>query len=349
MIDEKLLTFIPKMYFPKSIFYGNKSTAFFRSIANNSKFFVISKSFHEKNPELSASLLSGSDYLTHTGEPRLQDIEKIKNKISEKKYDFIVAVGGGAVIDLVKVIKKDLQIPLVAVPTTIGSGSEVSQYSVIIDEENKVKKIFNSVDLLPEVVIFNHEYLSSLDQRTIITQSVDGLAHGLESLVSKMANTFSDMFALVSIQNLYEHLTELAEHGISPELLEKLKIDTTIAGLAQSSAATGLAHSFAHYLGPKIHISHAELISTFLLDVVELNAKNSDKYQKLDSLNELNSKNFISKLTQLFEKLKLKNRKITLPEEIEAAAEKIRRDICTMSNTYSPKVEDIIPILKKHL
>lgn len=335
-MQNNILTFIPKIYLPQSIFFGSRSMIFFKTIQDKKKLFIISKSFQEKNKEfINSILINNSKSFNQSGEPTIQDFNKLKNYCQKNKFDYLVAIGGGSVIDLVKLVKRDLKTKMIAVPTTIGSGAEVSQHALLINKQSK--QVFSSPDLLPEIVIINPDYLKSLFKKQIIVQSIDALSHALEALVSKMSNIFSDSLALRAIDNIYFNLNNKKLN------LEELQISALLAGLAQSSAATGLAHSFAHYFGAQQNINHSQAVSIFLLDVLKLNIKHTDKYQKLDQLKNLSAKNFISRLSKL-----IKPGKIKINNNLKDIANAIKKDICTLTNPYSPTTEDVIKILKKY-
>lgn len=346
-MNDKILSFIPKMYLPGSIFFGSQSLSFLKTISNNKRLFVVSSRFNLKNKDLVKQLTDGSGIIFHSGEPSELNIKKIKKLC--KGVEIIVGLGGGSVIDLAKIVKRDLGIKMVAIPTTIGSGSEVSRFSLIVDPKTKKKNVINSADLLPEVVIYNPLLFKSIPKQELIYQTIDAFSHAIESLVSKISNPVSDMLSAVAIDYLYEGLEEISHSKINNEVLEKIITASFLAGLAQSSSATGLAHSFAHYFGPKNNIPHSRAVAIFLLDVLELNAKSCDKYKKLNNLKNISEKNFMLKLKRLFNKLDLTKEKIVLKEEILMSSEQIRKDICTLSNPYSPKTEDIVLIIKKHL
>lgn len=344
-MNEKMLAFVPKIFFPGSIFFGKQSFLVLRTIASSKKIIVASNQFVRRNKNFVDELFEGTELLTHSGEPSDYDIEKIKNKC--RGFETIIALGGGSVIDLVKVVKKDLGVKMIAASTTIGSGAEVSQYSLLTDPKTKRKKVIVSPELIPEIVICNAILYKSLEKDQIIYQCIDAFSHAIESLVSKFSNPISETFSIIAIDCLYEYLVLISKTEISHELLEKIKIASIFAGLAQSSAATGLLHSFAHEVGTRENIPHARAISIFFIDILELNLRNCDKYNKLDRSKYFTPDNFIPKIRMLLRRLKINpDVKISSDKNLEEA---IRRNISTISNPYAPSIEDISEILKKHI
>ena len=347
-MDSKILPFLQKIYFPASIFLGKQSFMFLKAIQHERKLIIIPKSLKDDNKELLISLFGDEfECFFQDREPQIEDFNKLKEHCQKNNYDYLIAVGGGSVIDSVKMVKKELNIKMVAFPTAVGSGAEVSQYVLLID--NGVKKVFSSPEFLPEIIILNTSFLNSLTKEQIIFQSIDALSHGLESLASKASNHFSDILALDSIEIIYKNLNKLNEKGNKEEILEELQIASILSGLAQSSAATGLCHALAHYFGVKNNISHSKAVAVFLTDVLDLNSKHTDKYRKIGRLKSLSSDNFVENLQELFSKLEIKLEKINvLSEDIIKAAEEIKKDICSLTNPYSPSLEEIIEIIKKH-
>ncbi len=347
-MDNKILAFLPKIYFPNAVFCGDKSLLYLKTIQNVKKLVVVSGSFKKLNSELLNDLFGEKiEYFIQDGEPTFNDFNKLKEACAKNSFDYLIAMGGGSVIDLVKLVKQELGVKMAAVPTTIGSGAEVSQHALLLD--NGRKKIKSSPQLLPETVLINPACLKSLSREQIVIGSIDALAHGLESLASKISNSFSDHFALKAIESIYYNLDKLASGEEEDEIIVELQTAAILAGLAQSSAATGLVHSFAHYFGAKNKINHAKAVAIFLVDVLELNFEHTDKYQKLNRLKDLSSNNFIDKIKKLFDRLDIRQEKINLQNELEETAELIKKDICTLTNPYFPAVEDIIKIIKKHI
>lgn len=345
--DDKILAFLPKLYFPSSVFWGEKAPSFLRTLKEEKKLLVVSGTFEKANGNLIDTLFEEKiERFLQDREPLLDDFEKLKDFCLKHGFTYLVALGGGSVIDLAKLVKRDLKIKMAAIPTTIGSGAEVSQHALLIGQDGK--KIFSSPDLLPETVIINPVYLKSLSQEQVIFGTIDGLAHGLESLVSKMANPLSDALALQAISNFYLNLDQLKDSENFGAALPHIQIASFLAGLAQSSAGSGLAHALAHYFGAKNKISHSRAVAIFLLDVLRLNSQHTAFYEKLDQLKYLSSANFIEILEKLFVQLKVKPESIILPGDLESTAAVIKRDICALTNPYSPAAEEIINILKRH-
>jgi len=345
-MHNDIIKLLPKIYFPNVIFYGDKSFFFYKDVFLNRKIFiVISGGFKEINKKFCEELFCGQAfYFVQDSEPSKEDFEKIQRAFRDNPFDLIVALGGGSVIDLAKLLKKDKKLEMVAIPTTIGAGAEVSQHCILM--ENGTKKAHSDHNFLPETVILNPVFLLSLSGEQIASQAIDALAHALEGLVSRLSSPLSDAFCLYAIDNLYGGLIDFLEKGARADILARLQIASVFSGLAQSNVGTGLIHSFAHCLGARNKISHALAVCAPFLEVIKFNASHTDKYQKLSQLKHLSPNDFIGKIQDLLNNLGL-NGKVILECNLEEAAEEIKKDICTTTNPSQPSIEDIVSILKK--
>jgi len=330
---------------PNQVYIGNNSLKYLSTLKPEEMAVVVSQSFFASNEELFYKLFGKEVfYITHTGEPTKDAVDSVKSKLSKKNYSYLVGVGGGSVIDVTKIIKKDLGKKMIAVPTTIGSGSEVSQHVVLLEDSKK--KPYSSSDFIPEVVLLSPSFVQTLPSSSFNEEIIDALAHGLESLVSRAANPMTDEFALHALDEMFNLLSEEREKDNS--YFERLQIASFFAGIAQSSASTGLAHGFAHYIGAKSHIPHAQAVATYLLDSVRLNLAHTDKYDKLNKLKGVSSKDLLIKLEKIFANLAIKPKKYDLKDTLEEVAEGVKKDICTITNPYQPSVEELTEILRKH-
>lgn len=345
-MNDKILSFLPKVYFPGKIFLGEQSLDFLKTISGK-KLVITSRYFKDSNEDFFSRLFTDSqDYFFQDREPRKEDFENLKKYCLDNGFEAFISIGGGSVVDLSKLVKKDLKTSLTAVPTTMGSGAEVSMHALLIDGGEK--KIFSSSDLLPDAIILNSAFLESLPEEQIIFQAIDAFSHGMESLVSRISNPFSDALALSSAEIIYGCFNDFLQKGNRQKILSKLQIAGILAGLAQSSSGTGLCHALAHYFGVKYNIGHAKAIAIFLPDVLSLNMRHTDKYKKLDATKNLPSDAFLPKLKKLFSELDFKTPKIPDSENLNEAVSKIKKDICTLTNPYSPTVDEIIQIIKNH-
>lgn len=343
MLDSKIFSLIPKTFFPKIIINNKWCQLLLNSISSKKIFLLISPSV-KKNHGEKLDILFQKNFVTFfeiNNEPTKKESDELINKFSENNYDLIMGIGGGSIMDLSKIIKMKFNKELILIPTTFGSGSEISQFSLLINEK-KQKEVISSYNLLPDIILLDPSYLTSLSRENIAYSIVDALAHAIEGLVSKGSNPLSDIFATKAIDIILEN-AEKAYNDQSEESLEQLQIAGLIAGIVQSTASVGLIHSIAHVIGPKYNLSHGKAISLKFIDVLKFNKTKTMLYNKLNSCKHINSSNFISKIEILFIILN-----ISLGEKIEYDSEEIIKNICTKTNPYYPTIEDINRIMSNY-
>jgi alcohol dehydrogenase class IV len=210
--------------------------------------------------------------------------------------DCVVAIGGGSVIDLAKAVsvfslnkslrfddipaKDNLErLPLIAIPTTAGTGSEATKVMVITDVEKKIKKNPGHPNLIPDAAILDPILTVSLPKHITAYTGMDALAHAMEAYLSKKASPMSDLYALEAIRMIGESLPIAYENGNDVKAREKMLLGSCYAGLAFSNASTNLAHATARPLGTMYHIPHGLCVALLLPFVIEYGLEvSTDRY-----------------------------------------------------------------------
>ncbi len=190
--------------------------------------------------------------------------------LKEFQPDALVALGGGSCMDLAKAMvhfSKEA-VRLIAIPSTSGSGSEVTDFSVI--SHKGVKYPLISKDICPTVAILDGSLLESLPKSLIADTGFDVLAHALESYVAKSASDFTRMFAKEAFIRAYAKLP--ASFAGDTSVRENIHVAATMAGIAFNQSGLGLCHAMAHVLGGEFHIPHGRLCAILLPAVVGCNA-----------------------------------------------------------------------------
>ncbi|WP_338833571.1 1,3-propanediol dehydrogenase [Moorella humiferrea] len=216
-------------------------------------------------------------------EPTLFDVETGVKFFLEKKCSIIVAFGGGGVIDTAKAIAvkvtnpahfreypeaiKNPKIPLIAIPTTAGTGSEATAIMVITDEENNIKLNPKSPIIIPEVAIIDPQLMVSMPPHITAFTGIDALTHAIEAYVSRRANPVTDCLALHAIQLIGENLRIAFADGENLEAREAMAIASLLAGIAFSNASVCMVHAMARPLGVYFNIPHG-LSNALLLPAV---------------------------------------------------------------------------------
>jgi alcohol dehydrogenase class IV len=234
-----------------------------------------------------------------SGEPTSEFIDNFISNI-KLPHDLIIAIGGGSLIDFAKVIavlianpskktkevygirKRNKAIDLVAVPTTAGTGTEVTGVSVVIDSESLLKFGVLGDDLIPKYAILDPVLSISLNLRYTISTGVDALTHALEAFCSKQSFYMTDLYAESAIKIIWETLPTLHDDLNNLQLREKMLYASMLAGIAFGTAGTGAVHGFAHIVGGKYGVSHGEANSILLSRVMWYNFDYNDR--KIKSL-----------------------------------------------------------------
>ena len=232
--------------------------------------------------------------------------------------DLIVALGGGSAMDCAKAMAyfAKLSCPLVAIPTTSGSGSEVTDFAILTHE--KVKHPLVDPRLRPDVAILDSDLLQALPKSLIADTGFDVLTHALEAYVAKNAGVISDSFARGAFSAAYANLP--ASYAGRQEVRLKVHLAATMAGVAFSQAGLGLCHAMAHALGGLFHVPHGRLNAILLPAVISCNAHVAGaKYAQLARLSGLGGSADTIALRNLKNGLVRLRRELGLPETLSQA------------------------------
>lgn len=191
-------------------------------------------------------------------------------KLKEFGPDLLVALGGGSAMDLAKAMayfaKGDYL--LAAIPTTSGSGSEVTDFSILTHD--KVKHVLVDKRLRPDVAILDSDLLQELPKGLIADTGFDILCHAAEAYVARDAGTVTDLYARESFSSAYASLP--ASYAGNKDVRLKVHLAATMAGMAFTQAGLGLCHAMAHSLGGMFHVAHGRLNAILLPAVIGCNA-----------------------------------------------------------------------------
>lgn len=238
------------------------------------------------------------------GEPSEDSVNEILKRANAFPYERIIAIGGGAIIDIAKLCifgdKKNVseifdnpgslckRRELIALPTTCGTGSEVTNVSVV-EFLNLHSKLGLQMDLLfPDKAILVEELLLSLPYAIFVSTSIDALSHAIESLLSPKANPYTDMFARSAIEGIIKNMQEIAGENRLPKNIRLSLISANMAGIAFSIAGCATMHALSFPLGANYHLAHGEAIYAVFASTLRFYEKTNTPLEKLkDILNPL--------------------------------------------------------------
>lgn len=208
------------------------------------------------------------------------------------KPDVIIALGGGSSLDAAKGIKVTLEeyftdhaIALVAIPTTSGSGSEVTAYAIISDPQNGRKYPLISEDLVPGIAILDPHLVLSVPRHVAVDTGMDVLTHAIEAFVATGANDFSDALAEKAIALTWRYLPQVFNDEKDIAARTHMHNASCMAGMAFNAAGLGLVHGMAHAIGGMLHIPHGKINAMLLPLVIDFNSNQAhadtrDRYHR---------------------------------------------------------------------
>ena len=323
------------------------------------------------------------------------------------KPDCIIAVGGGSAMDAAKIMwvmyehpeidfldmamrfmdirKRVYTFPkmgekayFIAVPTSAGTGSEVTPFAVITDETTGQKYPLADYELLPKMAIVDVNLMMNAPKGLTSASGIDALVHSIEAYASMMATEFTDGLALEAIKIIFEYLPRAYENGVNdPEAREKMANAATMAGMAFANAFLGICHSMGHKLGAYHHLPHGVTVALVLDEVMRFNSKEVPnkmgtfpqydhphtlrRYAEIaEALNiggetdEKKLNNLINKIDELKEKIGIKKtiKEYGIDEQtflatLDEMSEKAFDDQCTGANPRYPLISEIKDIYLK--
>ncbi len=397
---------------PEKIYFEAGSIAYLEKMPNIERAFIVTDEGMEKLGYVDKILyhLRNRQHYVHSeifseveSDPSFDTIMKGVEAMKNFKPDVIIALGGGSPIDAAKgmwlfyehpeadveglklkfmdIRKRTYKFPklgtkckMVAIPTTSGTGSEVTSFAVITDKNKNKKYPLADYELTPDVAIVDPDLVMSLPKSVTADTGMDVLTHALEAYVSNMASDYTDGLAEKAVELVFEYLEKAYDDGNDKLAREKMHNASTIAGMAFTNAFLGVNHSIAHKIGAEFHLPHGRINAILLPYVIRYNSTKptkfvsfpkyeyfiaDKKYYEMAKKVGLKAKNVEEGINSLIEKIKQMNEHMNIPKSFKEAgidekeflnkiddlADRAFEDQCTTANPRVPLVEEIKQIL----
>ena len=397
---------------PEKIYFEAGSIAYLEKMPNIERAFIVTDPGMVKLGYVDKILyhLRNRQHYVHSeifseveADPSFDTIMKGVEAMKNFKPDVIIALGGGSPIDAAKgmwlfyehpeadaeglklkfmdIRKRTYKFPklgtkcqMVAIPTTSGTGSEVTSFAVITDKEKNKKYPLADYELTPDVAIVDPDLVMSLPKSITADTGMDVLTHALEAYVSNMASDYTDGLAEKAVELVFQYLEQAYDDGTNKLAREKMHNASTIAGMAFTNAFLGVNHSIAHKIGAEFHLPHGRINAILLPYVVRYNATKptkfvsfpkyeyfiaDKKYSEIAKKAGLKAKTVEEGISSLIEKIKEMNEHMNIPKsfkdagideqeflsKVDMLADRAFEDQCTTANPRVPLVSEIKQIL----
>jgi alcohol dehydrogenase class IV len=302
--------------------------------------------------------------------PSVATVIRGAKEMAEFKPDWIVAIGGGSAIDAAKVMWcfyehpnlafKDILTPFtmpklrtkarfVAIPSTSGTASEITAFSVITDPENHIKYPIVSGEMVPDLAILDPELPATMPPSITANTGMDVMCHAVEALCSTAATCFTDPYAVEAIRLVHQYLPAAYANGKDMKARELMHDASALAGMAFTNASLGLVHSLAHKIGGEFGVTHGLANAILMPYIIDYNRPHTDKFAVAEKT--LGFKDIAEEVRQLNKKLGIPScfkdcKEVDFnPKKFEEVLDRMSAnafaDPCTLTNPGKPTVADV--------
>ena len=314
-------------------------------------------------------------------EPTVASIQAGVKQVRNGNYDCVIALGGGSPIDSAKAIAilgkyggemsdykfprivDEPGLPVIAIPTTAGTGSEVTRVTIISDEITDEKMMCLGIGFMPTVALVDYELSISVPARTTADTGIDAMTHAIEAYVSKKASAYTDTQAIAAMKLIGPNLRKVYHTGGDRDAREQMMLGSTLAGAAFSNASVALVHGMSRPIGAAYHVPHGLSNAMLLPAVTEFSIpaaaeRYADCARAIGVANESDNTEVAN--NKLMDELYALNKELQVPspEEFGIEREHFFNNMQTMAeqalasgspanNPRAPNAEEIIELYKK--
>ncbi|WP_027622278.1 iron-containing alcohol dehydrogenase [Acetivibrio clariflavus] len=293
--------------------------------------------------------------------PSLENVAEGGKAAREFKADFIIGIGGGSPLDASKAIAvlavNDIEpldlyknvfenkpLPIVAIPTTAGTGSEVTPYSILTRDDIKTKMSFGNEDTFPKLAFIDATYTESMPYETAVDTAVDALSHAMEGYLSKRSTPVSDVLALEAMKVFSECTNAIIDNNIDFNIREKLLYVSMLGGMVISHTGTTIIHGLGYSLTYFKGIPHGRANGYFMREYLKFNYEAVG--EKINKILELFKVSSIDEFGDIIEKMIKKDLSLS-SEEIKNYAALTMKQRSTSYNARQVNEKDLVEILEK--
>lgn len=373
-----------KIHFKTTIWLGSEVLEGLKELKNR-RIFLVADPFLIENGQINEIVrhIDHNDYLVFSDivpDPPIEKIVSGVKQIVDFQADIILTIGGGSAIDAAKAMKyfanrilTNKIDQLIAVPTTSGTGSEVTNFSIITIPERGTKFPLVTDEIQPDIAILDTNLVMGVPPAVTADTGMDVLTHILESYVSIKSTVLSDAYCEKAIKLVFKYLERAHKNGEDRQAREMMHLASCLAGIAFNQTSLGINHGIAHAAGARLHIPHGRVNGILLPSVIHFNAdlnesgylqnRTAMKYLKLAKCLGASTNNprigvntLIRQIIQLRNSLKMPAtlsefglEKREVEQVIPAIAEAAINDACTKTNPVVPSLQDIETIIQEIL
>ncbi|MDW6004435.1 iron-containing alcohol dehydrogenase [Vibrio mangrovi] len=368
---------------PRDIVYGEGALAELAKLQGKKAVIVTGGSSMKKFGFLDQC----QDYLSQAGissiiidgvepNPSVKTVWRGAEAMINFEPDWIVAIGGGSALDAAKVMWCFYEHPhlkfediievgsmpalrqkakFIAIPSTSGTASEITAFSVITDTENHIKYPIVAADMVPDIAILDPKLPETMPAHITANTGMDVLTHAAEALASTAATSFTDPYSIEAIRLVIDNIETAYKEPTHKEARYNMHNASALAGMAFTNASLGLVHSLAHKIGGEFGVTHGLANAILLPYIIDFNKQYTNKYQLVENVLGIND---------LAETVRELNRALNIPtcfkdcDEVDFNEEKFTEvlarmskrahgDPCTLTNPGQPTVEDVTNLYRK--